>query len=221
MARIKNGILGGVSGKIGNVVGGSWNGIDYLRTLQSDVKQPNTELQSTQRLKFKTVIRFLQPLNEVIRIGFKAWTVKMSAFNAAFSYNFHSALIGDYNNGFAMDHPYVLLSRGNLNGAMNLTVVTDGPAAIHFTWTDNSAQGNAKTTDSAFYAVVNPAKQETVYLLNAANRLTGEIVASLPVNWSGDTVHCYFGFFALNALLGGGDKRSVSNSQYAGSLLVE
>lgn len=221
MARIKNGILGGVSGKIGNVVGGSWNGIDYLRTLQTNVKQPNTELQSTQRLKFKTVIRFLQPLNEVIRIGFKAWTVRMSAFNAAFSYNFHSALIGDSANGFEMDYANVLLSRGNLTGATNLAVVANGPAAMRFTWTDTSAQGNAQATDSAFYAVVNADKQETVYRLNAVGRQAGEIDAGLPLNWSGDTVHCYVGFLALNSLLGGRDKRNVSNSQYAGSLTVE
>lgn len=221
MARIKHGILGGVSGKIGNVVGGSWNGIDYLRTLQTDVKQPNTELQSTQRLKFKTVIRFLQPLNEVIRIGFKAWSVQMSAFNAAFSYNFHSALIGDSTTGYAMDYPHVLLSRGNLNGALNLAVVTNGPASIRFTWTDNADQGYAKASDSAFYAVINPEKQETVYLLNAAGRQAAEAIANLPVSWSGDTVHGYFGFFAFNALMGGGNKRSVSSSQYAGSLTVE
>jgi hypothetical protein len=33
MGIIKQGILGGFSGKVGNVVGGTWKGIDYMRVL--------------------------------------------------------------------------------------------------------------------------------------------------------------------------------------------
>ena len=32
MGKIAQGILGGLSGKGGNVIGGSWKGIDYIRT---------------------------------------------------------------------------------------------------------------------------------------------------------------------------------------------
>ena len=38
MATIKKGILGGVSGKVGNVVGGNWKGVDYLRSLPAEVR---------------------------------------------------------------------------------------------------------------------------------------------------------------------------------------
>ena len=31
MGKIAQGILGGLSGKVGNVIGGSWKGIDYKR----------------------------------------------------------------------------------------------------------------------------------------------------------------------------------------------
>lgn len=37
MGTIKQGILGGFSGKVGNVVGASWKGIDYIRSLPSSV----------------------------------------------------------------------------------------------------------------------------------------------------------------------------------------
>ena len=37
MGVISQGILGGVSGKVGNVVGASWKGIDYLRIKPSNV----------------------------------------------------------------------------------------------------------------------------------------------------------------------------------------
>ena len=32
MGKIGKGILGGISGKVANVVGGNWKGIDYLRS---------------------------------------------------------------------------------------------------------------------------------------------------------------------------------------------
>ncbi len=32
MGTISKGILGGFSGKVGTVVGGSWKGIDYMRS---------------------------------------------------------------------------------------------------------------------------------------------------------------------------------------------
>lgn len=52
MGVISQGILGGVSGKVGNVVGASWKGIDYLRIKPSNVANPRTEGQVSQRTKF-------------------------------------------------------------------------------------------------------------------------------------------------------------------------
>ena len=43
MGKINQGILGGVSGQVGNVIGGTWKGIDYLRIKPSSVANPRTE----------------------------------------------------------------------------------------------------------------------------------------------------------------------------------
>jgi hypothetical protein len=43
MGTIKKGVLGGFSGKVGSVVGASWKGIDYIRSLPASVKNPRTE----------------------------------------------------------------------------------------------------------------------------------------------------------------------------------
>ncbi|MDD3723512.1 MAG: DUF6266 family protein, partial [Lutibacter sp.] len=52
MGTIKKGILGGFSGKVGSVVGSTWNGISYMRSLPASVKNPRTEKQMSQRSKF-------------------------------------------------------------------------------------------------------------------------------------------------------------------------
>lgn len=43
MGTIKQGILGGFSGKVGTVIGSSWKGISYMRSRAQSVKNPRTE----------------------------------------------------------------------------------------------------------------------------------------------------------------------------------
>ena len=56
MGKIKQGILGGFRGKVGTVIGASWNGISYMRGLAQSVKNPKTAAQTTQRSFFKEVL---------------------------------------------------------------------------------------------------------------------------------------------------------------------
>ena len=53
MGKIKQGILGGFKGKVGTVIGASWNGIAYMRGLAQSVKNPKTAAQLQQRAFFK------------------------------------------------------------------------------------------------------------------------------------------------------------------------
>lgn len=48
MGRIKKGILGGFSGKVDSVVGASWRGIDYMRSLPRTSDKPATVAQLEQ-----------------------------------------------------------------------------------------------------------------------------------------------------------------------------
>jgi len=55
MGKIKQGILGGFKGKVGAVIGASWNGIAYMRGLAQSHKNPKTAAQLKQRAFFKEV----------------------------------------------------------------------------------------------------------------------------------------------------------------------
>ena len=55
MGKIKQGILGGFKGKVGTVIGASWNGIAYMRGLAQSHKNPKTAAQLKQRAFFKEV----------------------------------------------------------------------------------------------------------------------------------------------------------------------
>ena len=55
MGKIKQGILGGFKGKVGTVIGASWNGIAYMRGLPQSQKDPKTAAQIAQRDFFREV----------------------------------------------------------------------------------------------------------------------------------------------------------------------
>ncbi len=55
MGKIKQGILGGFKGKVGTVIGASWNGIAYMKGLPQSPKDPKTAAQMRQRTFFREV----------------------------------------------------------------------------------------------------------------------------------------------------------------------
>lgn len=108
MGTIKQGILGGFSGKVGSVIGGSWKGISYMRSQAQSVKNPQTTGQVNQRTKFAIALAFLKPITEAIRVGFKLYAQKQTAFNAAMSYTLANAISGTSSDDYALDYANAL-----------------------------------------------------------------------------------------------------------------
>lgn len=56
MGKIKQGILGGFSGKVGTVVGSFWNGIFYIKALPQSYSKNRSSKQTKQQLYFKELV---------------------------------------------------------------------------------------------------------------------------------------------------------------------
>lgn len=211
MGKISQGVLGGFSGKVGNVVGGTWKGIDYMRIKPASVANPRTQGQLDQRSKFSVTLKFLQSMTDFLRVGFKLYANKMTQFNAAMSYNLNNAITGTYPN-FAIDFASALLSRGGLTGALNPSVTSTG-GLVEFAWIDNTGSGNASATDKALLVVYNPAKDEAIYDTSGVVRPTASQNLAMPSDYVGDTVEAFIGFIS-------DDGKEVANSVYIGSVTV-
>jgi hypothetical protein len=209
MGKIAQGILGGLSGKVGNVIGGSWKGIDYLRIKPSSVANPRTVGQVNQRNKFTVTLEYLQPNLAFVQKGYKNYAVKQTQFNAAMSYVLNNAITGVEPN-FNVDFATALLSRGNLSGVLNPGTDLATPGEVTFTWDDNSAEGNANATDKAMLLVYNPSKKESISQLEGADRTVGTETVIIPSTYAGDTVELFMAFIET-------DGSRVSNSVYLGS----
>lgn len=211
MGTIKDGILGGVSGRIGNLVGATWKDIHYIRTRPAKVRDAKTEKQLSQRSSFSVTMDFLKRITPFIRIGFQAHTTgRMTAFNAAMSYNMkHAVTKGDQ--GMALDWPNVVVSMGTLGSVAEV----HGEVSkweLHLHW-DTTGSKNSRPYDIAMVVAHNTVKGRSIYDLNASKRASGKASLPLPAAWEGDTIETYLAFKT-------DDGTMVSNSIYVGQHVV-
>ena len=82
MAVIKSGILGGVSGSIGNVTGSSWKGVAVLRTKPLSVANPNTPAQQAVRTPWASLTKLGSSITgAILQPVWNGIASKMSGYN--------------------------------------------------------------------------------------------------------------------------------------------
>ena len=212
MGKIKQGILGGFSGKVGTVIGGSWKGISYMRAIAPSVANPQTEPQLTQRQKFSIVMGFLQTMSEFLKTGFKNYAVKQTGINAAMSYNLRNAVTGVYP-AQTVNYANALVSRGSLPAALNAAATAGAAGTVVFTWDDNSDESGASAADKSLLVVYNPVKHQAVTANQLVDRSAGTQTLAVPESFSGDQVQCYMAFITENGY-------DVASSRFAGAVIV-
>ena len=94
MGKIRQGILGGLNGTVGSVVGGSWKGTAYMRGKAQSIKNPRTEKQMAQRIKFGIAQKFLKVMTGYLQTGYRNYTQHQTAANAAMSHTVRNCIAG-------------------------------------------------------------------------------------------------------------------------------
>jgi len=213
MGKYKKGILGAFSGKVGTVVGSTWNGIDYMRSLPKPSTKAPTDLQMIHRAKFGLVTGFLKPIGTLVNLGYKSQASGMTGYNVATADMMAGAITGIYPD-FEVDYSKVLFSKGSLTDAWDVAAASTNPAEVNVNWTDNSGSGTAKDTDKAVILIYNPEKSAFVYNLNnGAMRSAATDTIVLPAAFSGDTVEVWVAFMTP-------DRKTFSTSIHAGEIVV-
>ncbi len=211
MGTINKGILGGFSGKVGNVVGGNWKGIDYMRSKANRRNFTPTQPQLEQQLKFALVIRFVQTFTGLVEISFRNFAVKQTGFNSAVSYTLRNAVAGTYP-VYNIQYANALVSRGDLPNVLGPSVIAGAGSMLTWSWTNNSGVGIAKATDKALLAAYCPALNQCIYTTGSANRR--DVTDSLNLAaFAGQEVHTWIGFISA-------DGQNVASSMYTGMVTV-
>lgn len=210
MARIKNGILDGFSGKVGTVVGSHWRGINYMRAVSRKRRTTVTENQKVQQSRFALMRGFLKSMSDLLVIGYKGYALQMSEVNSALSYNLKNAVTGNYPD-FGIAYEQVVLSRGALPNGKTPGAVAGAAGTVNFNWTDNSNTGKAKSTDKAILVAYCESLNETLY---AIAPLRSAETGSLQVpGFSGQTVQTWISFISA-------DGKETATSVFTGAVNI-
>ncbi len=212
MGKYKWGILGAFSGKIGTVVGSTWKGIDYMRSLPRPSTKAPSDQQVIQRAKFALVSGFFRPVSALLNLGYQSLAQGKSGYNVATSDFIANAIMGTYPD-FDIDYSKVLFSKGTLTGAYGVSAVA-APVGVKVSWDDNTGSGTAKATDKIVMLVYNASKGQFVYNLNSgADRNAEEDTLLMPAEFLGDTVEVWIAFMTP-------DKKTFSTSIHAGQIVI-
>lgn len=192
MGKIKQGLLGGVSGKVGPTVGSSWKGIPVLKALPLSVANPRTAGQVAQRTKMTNVVAFAQLiLATVIKPLWDRFAQQASGYN-----EFVSANIGLFAASLPSPVSDLVISRGKM-ASTPVDSASSGAAEDPYTinWTDDSGSGLKLATDVAFAVVVNSTKGSVIGGSSAAVRSDGTMSLEKPGDWLPvDDIHVYLAF---------------------------
>ena len=114
MAIISNGILGSFSGKVGSVIGGSWRGIQYIRSLPKKVKRVPTEKMLNQQAKFSLVMSFVNPLRDFLKENYEDEKIRhMTSANLLSSHILRNAVQGNLPE-IKLNYSKIIISKGSV-----------------------------------------------------------------------------------------------------------
>ena len=209
MARIKNGVLGGFSGKAGSVIGFQRRGKSFIKGLNKGAPKPPTLNQLASREKFKLLQNWRSYLTSFFAISFKNHTHERSAQNAAHRFN-ANIVKGEYPN-FEIDYTAIVISQGDLPTLKEVKMTMDENRKLHFTWNATYEKG-AEHRDLVALLIFFNEKSTYTGSTTAAHRMDGSCSFQLP----SANVHTHADVY-ITVL--SDDRERAANSQYVGRVV--
>jgi hypothetical protein len=189
MGKYNQGILGPFTGKVGSVVGSSWKGVNYIKSLPGP-NSSNTEAQQKQRSRFKSVVSLASSLlSSLIRPVWNLVSGKMTGYNLFVKTNMpafdESGTLVNYSDFHA--------SVGALPLPENLNIQNDADvvSGVELSWKDDSVTGIGNADDKLHLLVMTA---DRVHILNTASVRSDESAEiTLPVSAGDIHVYAFFG----------------------------
>jgi len=211
MAIFNKGILGGFSGKAGPVTGSRWRGLYILKTRsRKKIKKRNL---LPQNFRIRVMSKFLGKFTRWIKIGFYDKKNKEIPYNVAIKLNMQRAIFGESPN-YEINYKKIIFSKGSREPAWSVRAILEHDNQIKVTWEiPETAKLNQIGNDQAIILVYDKMKNRVMVSLTA-KRVDLAIAISVPIAFQETTLEIWMFFVSP-------DGKSVSNTDYAGSVSVE
>ena len=205
MAIYNNGVNGAFSGKLGSVVGATWKGKPYMRSMPSKYTGPVSEGVIAGRKKFATAHLWLKPLLPFVRVGFKGYSPTAEGFVAAKSHLLKNSFESNGDN-LVINPALVKVSHGDLPLPANITAVKLASGKVQFSW-DITDVNKDNRFDQAMLLAYDVEKGVAYYQAPGQPRMNGGDELTIGTG----TFHLYVAFVA-------GDRSRQSDSVYLGTI---
>jgi len=194
MGKIKQGILGGFKGKVGTVIGSSWNGIAYMKGLPQSVRNSKSAAQIMQRDFFKEVQQIASQLTaEQLAFLYPSSPKGMTRRNAIVQQLSEDPIV-------EADSKHVdLANLGTIGNAPTADLpevsITASGSSISISW---DAENDWRTQNADEYPTIFVANvtQHKIFLVNstAVVGASGEANFTVPLTAYGEATDTFSGF---------------------------
>ena len=199
MGKIKQGILGGFRGKVGTVIGASWNGIAYMRGLAQSHKNPKTAAQLQQRAFFTELHGLVSQLSdEQLASLFPTVTRGMTRRNMLTRQLAAAAAVVDDVKSVDLSVMEGIGNGERINSPMLESLVSDTNGVLDIYAEPEAAEMIGKPAAANFIAVAYNLTQKKIGVFNT-EITDSSMGVDVPVgNWAeeGDSVRFYLTYAA-------------------------
>lgn len=200
MATIKS-VLGTIKGDLGDITFRKHRDQNVVARKPASYNDANTTEQQGNRSKFSQLVAIARVCIAAIRIGFKAYTSTMSAFNKFISVNFSQfALIGQ---AYTPNLNEFKFSQGP--GQQLIMTGIDADATndtVDVNWDNTLTDPNAAGTDDVTVILYNTVSEQWKVVTAAAQLADGTVTVALPME-VGETIGAWaFVTHASNGTVG-------------------
>lgn len=210
MAHLHSGIMGPVSGKVGNLVYYTYRGKCFVRRAPVKSKKGPTLKQKSQRAKFGEAMRFVSPLSKLINESYRFVNRRKTGTNVLVKEILKDAIIGKYPH-FFIDYPKVSLLRGNLPWAMGAMHPNEGTCNLEFSW---QVFAQSEYLEDQLLLLVRCCTTGNWYTTEGnARRAHGSCTLRIEAPDNGGMLQVWMAFRSP-------DHRAYSNSEYLGEVMI-
>ncbi len=209
MATYTDGINGKFRGKVGTVIGSSWKGIPYMKSLHSKRTIPAHKDEQLNRNKFAMAHRWLQPVTDFVRAGYKGYTPTVEGFLAAKSYLLKNAFEGE-GTDMVINPALMKVSYGDLPLPENITAAKTAPNELQVSW-DGSKKSGPHARDQIMVLAYDIENGKANFNIIGQFRYVGIDTLYISPAIPERTYHIYAAFVAA-------DRSRQSTSVYLGTI---
>lgn len=239
MGKINQGILGGFSGKVGNVVGFFWKGEAIMRSLAGNPTNPRTEAQLVQRARFTVAGSLLSSIyatasslftDSYSRSSVGKSTTKVNKLMRNILNSLQSSAAPAINaDDWQVDFAALNISEPRYDGGGTIPVTglnasyVSGTNSIDLTWTNNESSAPGAAGTDIVQVVAFPSTRDNAtgkyiplgVVMNDGDFTRRDAQGSVvvPATWAGQTAEVY-------VIVHSADDRNRTESVYVGSVTI-